>query len=62
MVSEVLAADRTLQALGLAEEIRPALVLLEAVLPDPSVFANPSSVSCCSRYARTRASCSTEIL
>jgi PleD family two-component response regulator len=31
---EVLAADRSLQALDLAEEVLPDLVLLDAVLPD----------------------------
>ena len=31
---EVLAADRSVQALDLAEEVKPDLVLLDAVLPD----------------------------
>ena len=31
---EVLAADRGVQALDLAEEVKPDLVLLDAVLPD----------------------------
>jgi DNA-binding response OmpR family regulator len=31
---EVLAADRSVQALDLAEEVLPDLVLLDAVLPD----------------------------
>jgi DNA-binding response OmpR family regulator len=35
---EVLAADRTTQALDLAEEVKPDLVLLDAVLPDASGF------------------------
>jgi two-component system phosphate regulon response regulator PhoB len=35
---EVLAADRGVQALDLAEEVKPDLVLLDAVLPDASGF------------------------
>jgi DNA-binding response OmpR family regulator len=35
---EVLAADRSVQALDLAEEVKPDLVLLDAVLPDASGF------------------------
>jgi DNA-binding response OmpR family regulator len=35
---EVLAADRSVQALDLAEEVKPDLVLLDAVLPDVSGF------------------------
>jgi DNA-binding response OmpR family regulator len=35
---EVLAADRSVQALDLAEEVLPDLVLLDAVLPDVSGF------------------------
>ena len=35
---EVLAADRTGAALDLAEEVKPDLVLLDAVLPDASGF------------------------
>ena len=35
---EVLAADRCVQALDLAEEVKPDLVLLDGVLPDASGF------------------------
>jgi PleD family two-component response regulator len=35
---EVLAADRGMQALDLAEELKPDLVLMDAVLPDASGY------------------------